>query len=129
MQPHSGRQCSRVKPLRGLLLTSDGFSEFGTKAGQAATVAWFAGGLLLVLALAGFAHAARTPRTEAFAPVEPMKTNRESSASNPPQQGPIPVVGQDSLAYHQILYSQRGTQCGAKFGRPAAMELVRSGQR
>src|SRR5215471_13263344 len=37
--------------LRGLLLTSYGFSEFGTKAGQAATVSYFASGLLFLLAI------------------------------------------------------------------------------
>jgi hypothetical protein len=56
--------------LRGLLLTSYGFSEFGTKAGQAATVVYLAGGLLLLLAIAGFLHALVTPRTKAFAAPE-----------------------------------------------------------
>jgi hypothetical protein len=53
--------------LRGLLLTSYGFSEFGTKAGQAATVAYLAAGLMLLLAIAGFLHALVTPRSKAFA--------------------------------------------------------------
>jgi hypothetical protein len=53
--------------LRGLLLTSFGFSQFGDKAAQAATVAYIAAGLLLLLALAGFAHAGFTPKTTAFA--------------------------------------------------------------
>jgi hypothetical protein len=53
--------------LRGLLLTSYGFSEFGTKAEQAATVAYIATGLLFLLAIAGFVHAFVTPRTKAFA--------------------------------------------------------------
>ena len=53
--------------LRGLLLTSYGFSEFGTKAGQASTVAYLAGGLMFLLALAGFAHAMRTPASAGFA--------------------------------------------------------------
>jgi hypothetical protein len=39
--------------LRGLLLTSYGFSEFGAKAGQAATVAFLASFLMLLLAIAG----------------------------------------------------------------------------
>lgn len=56
--------------LRGLLLTSYGFSEFGVKAGQAATVAYLAAGLLVLLSAAGFVHAARTPRSEAFAAPE-----------------------------------------------------------
>lgn len=53
--------------LRGLLLTSFGFSQFGEKAAQAATVTYLGAGLLLVLALLGLLHAVRTPRTTAFA--------------------------------------------------------------
>jgi hypothetical protein len=56
--------------LRGLLLTTYGFSEFGVKAGQAALVAFLAALVMALLAAAGFVHAWRTPRTEAFAPVE-----------------------------------------------------------
>jgi hypothetical protein len=56
--------------LRGLLLTSYGFSEFGAKAAQAATVAYLAAGLLVLLGIAGFVHAFRTPRSEAFAAPE-----------------------------------------------------------
>jgi hypothetical protein len=59
--------------LRGLLLTTYGFSEFGTKAAQAATVAYFAAALMLLLGLAGIAHAFLTPATAAFAAVEPKK--------------------------------------------------------
>jgi hypothetical protein len=57
--------------LRGLLLTSYGFSEFGTKAAQAATVAYLASGLLFVLSILGFIHALVTPKTKAFAAPEP----------------------------------------------------------
>ena len=56
--------------LRGLLLTSFGFSQFGDKADQAATVAYFGAGVLGLLALLGMIHAVRTPRTVAFAPAE-----------------------------------------------------------
>jgi hypothetical protein len=56
--------------LRGLLLTSFGFSQFGDKAAQAATVAYIASGLLALLALLGILHAVRTPRTTAFAAPE-----------------------------------------------------------
>ncbi|MGH7428254.1 MAG: hypothetical protein ACREJ4_07840 [Candidatus Methylomirabilaceae bacterium] len=56
--------------LRGLLLTSYGFSEFGAKAAQAALVAYAASVLMLLLAAAGFIHAAFTSRTTAFAPVD-----------------------------------------------------------
>jgi hypothetical protein len=59
--------------LRGLLLTSYGFSEFGTKAGQAATVAFLAAFLMLLMTIAGFIHAMITPKTAAFAPVEEAK--------------------------------------------------------
>jgi hypothetical protein len=53
--------------LRGLLLTSYGFSEFGAKAGQAALVAYLAAGLLLLLGAAGLIHAAATPGSKGFA--------------------------------------------------------------
>ena len=63
--------------LRGMLLTSYGFSEFGAKAGQAALVAFLVAGLMLLLALAGLVHAFVTPKTEGFATVE---RTRESAA-------------------------------------------------
>jgi hypothetical protein len=53
--------------LRGLLLTSFGFSVFGVKGGQVATVAYMAGALLVLLSIAGFAHAMRTPKNKMFA--------------------------------------------------------------
>jgi hypothetical protein len=56
--------------LRGLLLTSYGFSVMGVKAGQAAAVAYAGAGLLAVLTIAGFAHGLHTKKTEAFAPVD-----------------------------------------------------------
>ena len=59
--------------LRGLLLTSFGFSEFGTKAGQAATVAYIAAAILALLSVAGFIHAFRTPKSEGFAVPDPDK--------------------------------------------------------
>jgi hypothetical protein len=57
--------------LRGLLLTSYGFSELGAKAALAATVAYIGAGVLFLLALAGLIHAMVTPKSEAFAAVEP----------------------------------------------------------
>jgi hypothetical protein len=57
--------------LRGLLLTSYGFSVFGVKGGQAADVAYLVGGLLLLLSLAGLYHAYKTPRSKGFAVPEP----------------------------------------------------------
>jgi hypothetical protein len=56
--------------LRGLLLTSFGFSQFGDKAAQAATVAYIATGVLALLALFGLIHAFMTPKTTAFAAPE-----------------------------------------------------------
>ena len=56
--------------LRGVLLTSYGFSELGAKAGQGATVAYIGAGLFFLLSILGFWHAARTPRDKAFAAVE-----------------------------------------------------------
>ena len=53
--------------LRGLLLTSYGFSVLGEKAAQAATVAYIGAALLAVLALFGFVHAFVTPRNKGFA--------------------------------------------------------------
>jgi hypothetical protein len=53
--------------LRGLLLTSFGFSVFGVKGEQVATVAYVVAGLLALLSLAGFFHALRTSKDEAFA--------------------------------------------------------------
>jgi hypothetical protein len=56
--------------LRGLLLTSYGFSVFGVKGEQVATVAYIAAALLALLAIAGFVHALKTPKDEAFAAPE-----------------------------------------------------------
>jgi hypothetical protein len=58
--------------LRGLLLTSYGFSEFGAKAAQAALAAYLAAGLLTLLGLAGLVHAFRTSRTRGFAVPDPV---------------------------------------------------------
>jgi hypothetical protein len=57
--------------LRGLLLTSYGFSQFGVKAAQGALVAFLAAGLLFLLSIVGFVHALVTPKTKAFAVPEP----------------------------------------------------------
>jgi hypothetical protein len=57
--------------LRGLLLTSFGFSTLGEKAAQAATVAYIGAGLLALLALFGFIHAFVTPRNKGFAVTVP----------------------------------------------------------
>lgn len=56
--------------LRNALLTSYGFSVLGDKAGLAASVLFVLAAVVLLLAIAGFVHAYRTPKTQAFAPVE-----------------------------------------------------------
>lgn len=56
--------------LRGLLLTTYGFSVLGVKGEQVATVAFIAAAVLLVLAIAGLVHAFRTPPTATFAAAE-----------------------------------------------------------
>jgi len=56
--------------LRGLLLTSFGFSEMGAKAEQVATVAYIVAGLLALLSVAGLFHAFKTPKTVPFAAPE-----------------------------------------------------------
>ena len=48
--------------LRGLLLTSYGFSIFGEKAGLAALLAFIAAAVMAIAGLAGFAHAFSKPR-------------------------------------------------------------------
>ncbi len=54
----------RGETLRGLLLTTYGFSIFGERAGQAAMLAFLGAFVLLVLSVAGFVHAVRTPKDE-----------------------------------------------------------------
>ncbi|MEV6932681.1 hypothetical protein AB0M46_50455, partial [Dactylosporangium sp. NPDC051485] len=66
--------------LRGLLLTSYGFSEFGTKAAQASVVAYLASGLLFLVGAAGLIHAARTPRSQGFAVPEPAAAKDHADA-------------------------------------------------
>lgn len=53
--------------LRGILLTSYGFSELGNKADQAATVIYLGVILLTLLSIAGFVHALVTPKSKGFA--------------------------------------------------------------
>jgi hypothetical protein len=60
----------RGETLRGLLLTSYGFSIFGDKAMQASWVTFLAAFVLFLASIAGFVHAFRTSKSEAVAPVE-----------------------------------------------------------
>ena len=104
--------------LRGLLLTSYGFSEFGTKAAQAATVTYVASGLLFLLALAGFMHALVTPRNKGFAIPEPIRTEQEGTGqrlTHPHRPGTPPRAGSSlSMSARDYL---RG--CRQRAERPA----------
>ena len=64
--------------LRGILLTSYGFSVLGNKASQAATVIYLGVILLSLLSIAGFVHAFVTPGSRAFAAPEPVVSDRSS---------------------------------------------------
>jgi hypothetical protein len=54
----------RGETLRGLLLTSYGFSIFGERAGQAALVSFLAAAVLALATIAGLVHALKTPKDE-----------------------------------------------------------------
>lgn len=56
--------------LRGLLLTSFGFSVFGVKGGQVASVAYAVALLLVMLSIAGLTHARTTSPREIFDPAD-----------------------------------------------------------
>ena len=61
----------RGETLRGLLLTSYGFSIFGDRAQQAAWVSFAAAFVLFLASIAGFVHAFTTKKDKAIAPVGP----------------------------------------------------------
>ena len=67
--------------LRGVLLTSYGFSELGAKAAMGATVAYIGSGVLFLLGLLGLWHGARTSPSQAFAPVEPAAARKEKAGA------------------------------------------------
>jgi hypothetical protein len=54
----------RGETLRGLLLTSYGFSIFGERASQAAMVCFLVAGVLFIASIAGFIHAFTTSKDE-----------------------------------------------------------------
>jgi hypothetical protein len=62
----SGQRDSMFKgeTLRGLLLTTYGFSVLGEKAALAATIAFFAAAIVILASLAGFTHALATPKDQ-----------------------------------------------------------------
>jgi hypothetical protein len=64
----------RGETLRGLLLTTYGFSIFGERAELAALLCYIAAAVLFLLSIAGLVHAHRVPKNQrvgAPAPVEP----------------------------------------------------------
>jgi hypothetical protein len=50
--------------LRGLLLTTYGFSVLGEKADLAARLSFFAAAIMILASIAGFAHAGSTSKEE-----------------------------------------------------------------
>ena len=67
--------------LRGVLLTSYGFSELGNKADQAASVIYLGVILLALLSIAGFVHALVTPKSKAFAAPEAAVAKTEKKVT------------------------------------------------
>lgn len=67
--------------LRGLLLTTYGFSIFGERAEQAALVAYAAAALLFLLSIAGFVHALVTPKDKTIGVHEEPKMRDKEMAS------------------------------------------------
>ena len=70
--------------LRGLLLTSFGFSVFGVKGEQAASVAYIAAAVLALLSIAGLIHAFKTPKDRAFAAPEQPKSQPDTKPETKP---------------------------------------------
>ena len=70
--------------LRGLLLTSFGFSVFGVKGEQAATVAYIAAAVLTLLSIAGLIHAFKTPKDKTFASPEQPKSQPGTKPEDKP---------------------------------------------
>ena len=66
--------------LRGILLTSYGFSVLGEKGGQFATYAFAGAALMVLLSAAGFVHALVTPRSKGFAVPRPVRSGEKVAA-------------------------------------------------
>ena len=71
--------------LRGLLLTSYGFSVFGVKGGQVASVAYVVSALLALLSIAGFVHAFRTSKDTTFAAPQHVNGKTDNGSTSSPQ--------------------------------------------
>src|SRR5690606_3926191 len=94
--------------LRGLLRTSYGFSEFGVKASQGATVAHLAAGLLVLLSAAGFVHGWRTPKTLASAAPEREQRLRQAKPRAREYPGPRAGVARGSESRTPRVRSRTG---------------------
>lgn len=69
----------RGETLRGLLLTTYGFSIFGERAGQAALVVYIAAALIALLSIAGLIHAFTTRKDETVLLVTHEHVDKEPS--------------------------------------------------
>ncbi len=82
----------RGETLRGLLLTSYGFSIFGERAQQAAYVAFAAALVLLLASIAGFVHAFTTKKDEYILDADHTKSGTASgNGAKHPVEGPVKV--------------------------------------
>jgi hypothetical protein len=82
----------RGETLRGLLLTSYGFSIFGDRAQQAAYVAFAAALVLLLASIAGFVHAFTTPKNEYVTdPSHPGESGTASGGNGAQRPVEVPV--------------------------------------
>ena len=71
----------RGETLRGLLLTAYGFSVFGVKGGQVATVMYLLAALMTLLSVAGLTHAFVTPRAHRLGSPAPAHLEGERRES------------------------------------------------
>lgn len=74
----------RGETLRGLLLTTYGFSIFGERAELAALLCYIAAGVLFLLSIAGLVHAHRVPKDKAVA---------APAAAEPEAPAPVTAAG------------------------------------
>jgi hypothetical protein len=82
----------RGETLRGLLLTSYGFSIFGDRAQQAAYVAFAAALVLLLASIAGFVHAFTRPKSKyVVGPAHPSESGNASSGNGTDHPVEVPV--------------------------------------
>ena len=68
----------RGETLRGLLLTTYGFSIFGERAELAALLCYIAAAVLFLLSIAGLVHAHRVPKNQQVAALAPAEAEVET---------------------------------------------------